>query len=393
MRHPESFCTSLVQIGNDAYVAFSKAHSNMEQIRLEMVQVPTHVRECVKILKSENKAALEKFLPRRLTRIQEAAENGLKLSKEVAEGFDQLMALIGQVLEATSASKGVKEQKIEAEIQAAIEEEKKRRLAAKELEKNHLDKERQIAQEAVRKTQNSLHEAQNRRRGFFEAIFYPSQKARSIDAARQMSQEAERRLDVTKKQFDQVQQDMKKINEQYIGNLKNMHIDVKKGIDRDQAIKLLRQGLENLATLQEHWAGMAQYFQSIHNIIKTTTAKRLIDFKEEATEAAQVDCLIDFMANSILESCQSSYLTHRIADMYVKVSTRYIMNNVSGMQKMIAIKDEDVDEAQNKLMASCTEASNGILVMVKEDKMQMMQQIQEHNDKLKNEIELLEITN
>ena len=172
-----------------------------------------------------------------------------------------------------------------------------------------------------------------------------------------------------------------------------MHIDVKAGIDRDQAIQLLRQGLENLGKLQEHWAGMAQYFQSIHNIIKTTTAKKLIDFKEEATEAAQVDCLIDFMANSILESCQSSYLTHRIADMYVKVSTRYIMNNVAGMQKMIALKDEDVDKAQKTLMASCEEASAGILQMVREDKMQMMQQIQEHNDKLKNEIQLLEITN
>ena len=76
-----------------------------------------------------------------------------------------------------------------------------------------------------------------------------------------------------------------------------------------------------------------------------------------------------------------------------KVSTRYIMNNVAGMQKMIALKDEDVDKAQKTLMASCEEASAGILQMVREDKMQMMQQIQEHNDKLKNEIQLLEITN
>ena len=372
MRHPESFCTSLVQIGNDAYAAFSKAHSNMEQIRLEMVQVPTHVRECVKILKSENKAALEKFLPRRLGRIQEAAENGLKLSEEVSEGFNQLMALISQVLEATSASKGVKEQKLEAAVQAAIEEDKKRRLEAKEIEKKHLDAERAIAQDAVKKTQDSLNEAQNRRRGFWEAIFYRNEKQKSVETARQLSEEAERRLNVTKQQFAQVEIDMKKINEQYIGNLKKMHIDVKAGIDRDQAIQLLRQGLENLGKLQEHWAGMAQYFQSIHNIIKTTTAKKLIDFKEEATEAAQVDCLIDFMANSILESCQSSYLTHRIAEMYVKVSTRYIMNNVAGMQKMIALKDEDVDKAQKTLMASCEEASAGILQMVREDKMQMM---------------------
>ena len=98
------------------------------------------------------------------------------------------------------------------------------------------------------------------------------------------------------------------------------------------------------------------------------------------------------MVNSILESSRSSYLTHRIADMYVKVSTLYIMGNAAGITKMIALKDEDVDEAQRTLVASCREASAGILQMVREYKMAMIQQMQEHNDKLRNEIELLEIT-
>ena len=393
MRHPESFCTSLVQIGNDAYTAFSKAHSNMEQIRLEMAQVPTHVRECFNILKSDNEVAVEKFLPRRLVRIQEAAENGLKLSEEVSEAFIQLMALIRQVLEATSASKGVKEQKIESDIKAAIEEAKNLRLVTKQKDKEHLDAEREIAQEAVKKTQDSVNQAQNRERGLWEAFFYPNRKKRSIETARRLSEEAERRLNVTKRQFDQIEIDMKNINEDYISKLETMHIDVNENIDRDQAIQLLGQGLENLGKLQDQWAGMAQYFQSIHNIIKTRTEKKLTDFKEEAAAAAQSTGLIDFMANSILESCQSSYLTHRIADMYVKVSNRFIMKNVAGITKMMALKDGDVDEAQRTLVASCQEASAGILQMVKEEKMEMMQQIKEHNDILKNEIESkLEIT-
>ena len=41
---------------------------------------------------------------------------------------------------------------------------------------------------------------------------------------------------------------------------------------------------------------------------------------------------------------------------------------------------------QRKLvLASCREAFAGILQRVKEDKMEMIQQIQEHNEKLKNE--------
>ena len=88
--------------------------------------------------------------------------------------------------------------------------------------------------------------------------------------------------------------------------------------------------------------------------------------------------LIDFMINSILESCQSSYVTHRIAEMYVKVSSRYIMKDVC----VVVLSTT----WQRKLvLASCREAFAGILQMVKEDKMEMIQQIQEHNEKLKNE--------
>ncbi len=40
LKHPDSFRTTLVQIANDAYNAFMKAHTNMEKIKLQVAQVP-----------------------------------------------------------------------------------------------------------------------------------------------------------------------------------------------------------------------------------------------------------------------------------------------------------------------------------------------------------------
>jgi hypothetical protein len=101
-----------------------KAHTNMEKIKLQVSQVPDYVKDCVKIIKSDNKVAIEKFVPRRLECIKNAANNGEKLSAEVAQAFDSLGQLIQQVLLAIAASQGAKEQEIQAVIKANIAEKK-----------------------------------------------------------------------------------------------------------------------------------------------------------------------------------------------------------------------------------------------------------------------------
>jgi hypothetical protein len=66
IQHPDSFRTTLVQIANEAYNAIMKAHINMEKIKSQMAKVPSYVKDCVKIIKSDNKVAIERLLHRRL---------------------------------------------------------------------------------------------------------------------------------------------------------------------------------------------------------------------------------------------------------------------------------------------------------------------------------------
>ncbi len=130
IQHPSSFRTTVVQIVNEAYNAFMKAQTNMERIQSQMAKVPGYVKECVNIIKSDNKVDIETFVPRRLEWIKEAADDGKKLSKEVCNAFDLLEQLIQQVVLAITASHIAKEREIEAAIRANIEEKKRRQEAA-----------------------------------------------------------------------------------------------------------------------------------------------------------------------------------------------------------------------------------------------------------------------
>ncbi|EFX63201.1 hypothetical protein DAPPUDRAFT_15274, partial [Daphnia pulex] len=104
IKHPESFRTTLVQIANESYEAFMKAHSNMNKIQLQMGEVPGYAKDCVRYMESENKEMMKKLLPRRLERIKEAADDGERMTKEVCDTFEKLLQLIQQVI--TASSKG-----------------------------------------------------------------------------------------------------------------------------------------------------------------------------------------------------------------------------------------------------------------------------------------------
>jgi hypothetical protein len=126
IQHPDSFRTTLVQIANEAYNAFMKANINMEKIKSQMAKVPSYVKDCVKIIKSDNKVAIERLLPRRLECIKQVADGGQKLSAKVSQAFDFIGQLNPQVLLAITASQGAKEKEIQAAIKAYNAEAKKK---------------------------------------------------------------------------------------------------------------------------------------------------------------------------------------------------------------------------------------------------------------------------
>jgi hypothetical protein len=374
LKHPSSFRTTLVQIVNEAYNAFMKAHINMERIKLQVSQVPDYVKDCVKIIKSDNKVAIEKFVPRRLECIKNAADNGEKLSKEVAQAFDSLGQLIQQVLLAIAASQGAKEQEIQDAIKANIAEKKKRQEQELERQKKYLQKEEDDNQKLKNKGEDFVLEERKRYRDALELIFFSGEKKKNLEKIQTMIQDALKRLEETKEKAKKAEEEMGEIENEYIKSLENMHIDVKKDISTDQMIQILKDGTQQLGKLQENWTGMTLYFQSINSYIEDMKTKQKM-FVEDA-EGAQDSSLIDFMAVSIKKSLESSIKSHRTAAMYVQVSNNYIIEPLQVMHGMLAIEPAKMEQAQKELIESCKKASKGIKDMFNEDSAQTIREIE-----------------
>jgi hypothetical protein len=373
LKHPSSFRTTLVQIVNEAYNAFMKAHINMEKIQLQVAQVPDYVNDSVKIIKSDNKVAIEKFVPRRLERIKEAADDGLKLSTEVSEAFHLLGQLTQQVLYAISASQGAKEQEIENLIKTRIEEDNLRRTELKKKEQAILEMEMENARKTAQDSKAYLNDVRKRR---FRSFLFFESKEQSMKFAREMAEEAEEDLKKAKKDAMEAEQEMKKICNECIKSLENMQIDVTKDISADKIIKILQEGMRLLSQLQENWSGMTLYFQSINSYIEKVMNKKNIDFTKDAKDAQDDKTLIDLMKDTITESLESSIKSHRTAATYVKVSNNYIMEPLRKMHGMLAIEPAKMEKAQKELVESCKIASKGIKIMFNEDREQTIREIE-----------------
>ncbi len=287
------------------------------------------------------------------------------------------MSLIRQVLESTSVVMGNTEGK--------IEEDMNRWLAEKDSELNQLNEERKITKNDGEVWRNRLREEQNRKQGFFESIFFPNSQEMEIKVLQYMSEVYKFRLDSIKYQYDKVRQEMENAqnNRDYWKILSTDEKDI-------QVIDLLKIGLKELGGLHKQWARVTRHFHRLDNFIESITSRNMKIFTEDATDAANNESLFEFLDTYIMTSFQSSYLTYRIAGMYVKVSSRYIIDNLAGMQELISMDESQASKAMKKLKESCEEASVGISVIIGDEKKHLIETIENHNDKIKEEITILQ---
>ncbi len=334
MKHPESFRRTLMQIADEVYGAFTKAHSNMEMIQSQVAQVPGYVINCVTIIQSENKTAINQNLPRLLENIKKIADNGLRMSTQVAQAFERLGNLNRQVILAIVASQGTKEQAIVAAIKAEIYQEKENRLKANNREQKNVENQLEIARANVRQCQQRLDEARQFGIGDVFGLFIASLPfAIRVTSAENALGEAKTNLQRIKQVEKRVEEEKEEIYDDFKKRLEKMHVDVKKEISRDEIIKLLGDGLSKLSKLNSNWAGLSKNFNSINNYIEQVTHTTLTDFVDDAKIAQEDPFIIDFMTDSINKSLELSCATHRAAEMYVDFSHKNIVKSLNDMHQ------------------------------------------------------------
>ncbi|CAF1276891.1 unnamed protein product [Didymodactylos carnosus] len=112
VRHPNSFRATLVQIANDGWKAFLQAHTNMNKIQLYMQLIPGHVNTSLKLLMFPSTRLLERLLPKTLNTIEHIGKACVQLAIATEAKFKNTLDLLGEVIELTERSRGVKTQKL-----------------------------------------------------------------------------------------------------------------------------------------------------------------------------------------------------------------------------------------------------------------------------------------
>ena len=120
IKYPKSFRTTLLQISHQGYLAFLKAHTNMDMIRMHNSNVPGHIKDATRYLISRNEVYIVNLLPISMWYVKEAADQSKELSAEVAKEFQLVVELIQETILAVSDTKNGKEVKLR-EVESDIE--------------------------------------------------------------------------------------------------------------------------------------------------------------------------------------------------------------------------------------------------------------------------------
>ncbi|XP_026581108.1 uncharacterized protein LOC113453875 [Pseudonaja textilis] len=131
MRYPDSFQASLMQVSNSGWHAFSTAHKNMDGIRLLSMSIPEQLKMIIKTLFQDDLNLIDTLLPGQLCSLKSIANECSSLAKAVDNKFNDVICLIGELLEVCTSSKSQYEQGL-TETKRALEDLKLRKAAAED---------------------------------------------------------------------------------------------------------------------------------------------------------------------------------------------------------------------------------------------------------------------
>lgn len=177
--------------------------------------------------------------------------------------------------------------------------------------------------------------------------------------------------------------ELRKSNEKLTQVLIDMRkLDIEK-VDFDSIRETLVKGINALAELREQWGKLVRFFQMVSNIIKVclnTSLKEFVDQGKIGRELKMGDysaplsnIFRDVIFEQASKSSQISFVVCTIADAYVQISNKHVMDQITALGRLIALdctKDKQkIVLERNKLFSGCLQAQNSIrdIVMRKKD--------------------------
>ncbi len=121
IKDPESFRTTLLQIGHQGYLALLNAHINIDKIRNYNSKVSSHIKDAVRYLMSRNDFYIANLLSISMGRIKEAADRIKEYLQKVISELKTVIELIQETLlyvEVTKTINGNELERVELNLKS-----------------------------------------------------------------------------------------------------------------------------------------------------------------------------------------------------------------------------------------------------------------------------------
>ncbi|KAI5608665.1 hypothetical protein C0J50_6559 [Silurus asotus] len=200
-------------------------------------------------------------------------------------------------------------------------------------------------------------------------------------------------LDKTREIYEKSVENMEKNQKELTDILITMRNCEVKEIDFNTTIKMLVKGMDAMGRVKEQWEKMVRFFQMVSNIVKTTLTRTLKDFvtTSEKTQTLSYNAKLfskDLLYNQAFQATNISSLVNMISTTYTEVSTKYLMDRVSSLGKLMAMDKEKPEflSERLKLQNSCDEAQRAILQLVLKNKEEFERKSAARLEKIDNEL-------
>ncbi|KAI5087517.1 hypothetical protein C0J45_22916 [Silurus meridionalis] len=115
-----------------------------------------------------------------------------------------------------------------------------------------------------------------------------------------------------------------------------------KEIDFNTTIKMLVKGMDAMGRVKEQWEKMIRFFQMVSNIVKTTLTRTLKDFVTTSEKTQTLSYIAKLFSkyllyNQAFQATNIASLINMISTTYTEVSTKYLMDRVSSLGKLMFI--------------------------------------------------------
>lgn len=224
----------------------------------------------------------------------------------------------------------------------------------------------------------------------------PSMAQTASENARFKMAQARGILEKEEDRYDKACEDLDEKNKKLSKVLQELaEFTPEKITDFEEIMKILRLGIQALASLRESWQKLVAFFQFVTNIIKVCQTESLKSFAEYGEGAGKLalsndysgsDFMRDIMYEQVTQAKTISFAAWSISNMYVEISGKYLIDRMTGLSHPLLLdpkKDRPhIEMKRNELIESSKKAQEEIRSLVQEARDQYHKKVAKRKQKI-----------